>query len=222
MAVVAMVEPETAENTVPATTATTASRPGTWRISRSTPSMTLMARPVWNRISPISTNSGIGVSDRFITEATLLRTTCASPASPPRNSSAPTMLTATKVSATGMPISSSAVDPPSSSSAATCHVMAALAAERRFPPPCGEGLGVGGTPTSMFCNPPHPVPPPRGGGDAYTSEENVMTKPPSRRRHRIGARRPLGAGEAVHAEHELDGQQQEGRRAAAPASTTRA
>jgi hypothetical protein len=75
MAVVAMVEPEIAENTVPATTATTARRPGTWRIRRSTPSMTLVARPVWNRISPISTNSGIGVSEKFITETTLLRTT---------------------------------------------------------------------------------------------------------------------------------------------------
>ena len=75
-----------AENTVPATTATTASRPGTCLISRSTPSMTLMARPVWNSTSPISTNSGIGVSEKFITETTLLRTTWARPASPPRNS----------------------------------------------------------------------------------------------------------------------------------------
>ena len=79
MAVVAMVEPEIAENTVPATTATTASRPGTCRISRSTPSITLMARPVWNRTSPIRTNSGIGVSEKFITDTTLLRTTCARP-----------------------------------------------------------------------------------------------------------------------------------------------
>ena len=46
IAVVAMVEPEIAENTVPATTATTASRPGTCLIRRSTPSMTLIARPV--------------------------------------------------------------------------------------------------------------------------------------------------------------------------------
>ena len=46
MAVVAMVEPEMAENTVPATTATTAKRPGTRMMSRSTPSMTLKARPV--------------------------------------------------------------------------------------------------------------------------------------------------------------------------------
>ena len=52
-----------AENTVPATTATTASRPGTRRISRSMPSITFSARPVWNSTSPISTNSGIGVSE---------------------------------------------------------------------------------------------------------------------------------------------------------------
>ena len=73
IAVVAMVEPEIAENTVPATTATTASRPGTWRISRSMPSITLSARPVWNSTSPIRTNSGIGVSEKLITAATLLR-----------------------------------------------------------------------------------------------------------------------------------------------------
>ena len=46
IAVVAMVEPEMAENTVPATTATTANRPGTLLIKRSMPSMTLIARPV--------------------------------------------------------------------------------------------------------------------------------------------------------------------------------
>ena len=46
LAVVAMVEPEIAENTVPATTATTARRPGTCLIRRSTPSITLSARPV--------------------------------------------------------------------------------------------------------------------------------------------------------------------------------
>ena len=46
IAVVAIVDPEIAEKTVPATTATTASRPGTWRINRSTPSMTFSASPV--------------------------------------------------------------------------------------------------------------------------------------------------------------------------------
>ena len=75
IAVVAIVEPEIAEKTVPATIATTASRPGTWLISRSTPSMTFSARPVWNSTSPISTNSGIGVSEKLIAAATLLRAT---------------------------------------------------------------------------------------------------------------------------------------------------
>ena len=46
IAVVAMVEPEIALNTVPATTATTASLPGTCLITLSMPSMTLTARPV--------------------------------------------------------------------------------------------------------------------------------------------------------------------------------
>ena len=124
IAVVAMVEPEIAENTVPATTATTASRPGTWRMRRSTPSMTWMASPVWNRISPIRMKSGIGVSEKLITETTLLRTICVRPGSPPRNSQAPTMLMLTNESATGMPINSSTVDPPSSSSAESCQVMA--------------------------------------------------------------------------------------------------
>ena len=78
-----MVEPEIAENTVPATTATTARRPGTWRIRRSMPSITLTARPVWNSTSPISTKSGIGVSAKLITELTLLRASCAKPGSPP-------------------------------------------------------------------------------------------------------------------------------------------
>ena len=74
MAVVAMVDPEMAEKTVPATTATTAKRPGTRMMSRSTPSMTLKAKPVWNRISPISTKRGMGVREKAMTELTLLRT----------------------------------------------------------------------------------------------------------------------------------------------------
>src|SRR5829696_1279022 len=72
-----MVEPEMAENTVPATTATTASRPGTCAISRSTPSITLRARPVWNRTSPMRMKSGIGVREKLSTETTLLRAICA-------------------------------------------------------------------------------------------------------------------------------------------------
>ena len=80
---VAIVEPEIAENTVPDTTATTASRPGMRVISRSTPSITLSARPVWNRISPISTNSGIGVSENEVSEITLERASWLRPTSPP-------------------------------------------------------------------------------------------------------------------------------------------
>ena len=71
IAVVAMVEPEIAEKIVPATTATTASRPGTRRIRRSTPWMTSSASPVWNSTSPIRMNSGIGVSEKLSTEAAL-------------------------------------------------------------------------------------------------------------------------------------------------------
>jgi hypothetical protein len=75
IAVVAIVEPDIAEKIVPATTATTASRPGTWRISRSTPSMTFSASPVWNNTSPIKMNNGMGVSEKLIAAATLLRAT---------------------------------------------------------------------------------------------------------------------------------------------------
>src|SRR5215470_7897107 len=92
-------------------------------MSRSTPSMTLIARPVWKRTSPIRMNSGIGVREKLITDMMLLRTACPKPGSPPRNSQAPTMLIATKESATGMPINSRAVEPPNRSRAAICHVM---------------------------------------------------------------------------------------------------
>src|SRR5215468_1943307 len=102
-------------------------------------------------------NSGIGVSEKFITAALELRTSCASPASPPRNRMAPTRLMAMNENATGMPMNRSTVDPPSSSSAAICQ--------------------------DMWW--------PSGG------------------RHRVLARPVLGAGEAVHAEDELDGEQRE-------------
>src|SRR5882757_933936 len=118
-----MVEPEMAENTVPATTATTASRPGTWQTRRSMPSITFSASPVWKRISPISTNSGIGVSEKLITAAALLRSIWLSPASPPRNRIAPTMLIAMNENATGMPMKSNTVEPPSSSNAESCQDM---------------------------------------------------------------------------------------------------
>src|SRR6476659_1622667 len=123
IAVVAIVEPEIAEKIVPATIATTASRPGTWLISLSTPSMTFSARPVWNSTSPIKTNSGIGVSEKLIAAATLLRATCCSPASPPRNRIAPITLIAMNEIATGIPTNSRSVEPPRSSSAAICQDM---------------------------------------------------------------------------------------------------
>src|ERR1051325_10233237 len=66
-------------------------------------------------------NSGIGVSEKFITAALELRTSWARPASPPRNSIAPTRLMAMNEKATGMPMNSSTVDPPNSSSAGICQ-----------------------------------------------------------------------------------------------------
>ncbi len=84
MAVVAMVEPEMAEKTVPATTATTASLPGTRRMRRSIASIAFIATPVWNSTSPIKMKNGIGVREKFVIEATPLRTSWPKPASPPR------------------------------------------------------------------------------------------------------------------------------------------
>src|SRR5260221_7419988 len=129
-----MVEPEIAENTVPATTATTARRPGTCRIRCSTPSITLTARPVWNRTSPIRMNSGIGVSEKLATEPTLLRASCVSPASPPRNSHAPRRLITRNENATGRPRHSTAVNPPSINHTAASHYIALAGRHRAAAP----------------------------------------------------------------------------------------
>src|SRR5262249_20350328 len=102
-------------------------------------------------------NSGIGVSEKFITAALELRTSWAIPTSPPRNRMAPIRLMAMNENATGMPMNRSTVDPPSSRRAAIC-----------------QDIGR-----------------------------------PSGRRDRVLARPVLGAGEAVHAEDELDGEQRE-------------
>src|ERR1700731_2053147 len=71
----------------------------------------------------IRMNSGIGVSEKLVTLAALLRTSWASPGSPPRKRIAPIRLMAMNENATGMPMKSSTVDPPSSSSAAICQDM---------------------------------------------------------------------------------------------------
>src|SRR5947209_4345 len=107
-----MVEPEIAENTVPATMAMTESRPGTRRISSAKASIAFMATPVWNSTSPISTKNGIGVSEKLVTDCTALRESWARPGSPPRNSQAPTMFSARNENATGRPRPMTATRPP--------------------------------------------------------------------------------------------------------------
>ncbi len=62
-AVFAIDEPDRVANTVPPATATSASRPGTLAISFSTASIARTATPVWNNISPISTNMITGASE---------------------------------------------------------------------------------------------------------------------------------------------------------------
>src|SRR5690349_6567712 len=118
-----MVEPEIAEKMVPATTATTANRPGTWAIRRSTPSMTFTAMPVWNSTSPIRMKSGMGVNEKLAMEITLFRASCCTPTSPPSQIAAPAMFTAMKVNATGKPARSSSVEPPSINHAANCQLI---------------------------------------------------------------------------------------------------
>ena len=114
---VAIVEPEIAENTVPATTATTESRPGTRQMRRSMASIAFIATPVWNRTSPISTKNGIGVSEKLAIDATPLRIICTSPASLPSQIHAPTTLMPKKANAAGRPTANSAVKAPNRTAA---------------------------------------------------------------------------------------------------------
>jgi hypothetical protein len=65
----------------------------------------------------------MGVSENEVTELTLLRASCAKPGSPPMYSQAPMMLMVMKVNATGMPINSSTVEPPSISQAAMLQLV---------------------------------------------------------------------------------------------------
>ena len=58
-------------------------------MSRAMASIALIATPVWNSTSPISTKNGIGVSEKLVTEATALRASCDNPCSPPRNTKRP-------------------------------------------------------------------------------------------------------------------------------------
>jgi len=123
-AVLARVEPDSDENSVPPSTETTESRPGTREISRSTASMARAATPVWNSTSPMATNSGIGARVKLVIEAMALRASWLSPASPPRKTTAPTMLTPKKANATGTPIAISPTSRPSSISSADSQSMA--------------------------------------------------------------------------------------------------
>src|SRR5258706_123708 len=125
-----MVEPEIAENTVPATTATTASRPGTCRISRSTPSITFTASPVWTSTAPRRIKGGRGGRKSLATNRREWGATWTSPASPPRNSHAPSRLITRNENATGRPRNSSTVEPPSISHAAASHDMALAGRDR--------------------------------------------------------------------------------------------
>ena len=124
--------------------------------------MAFIATPVWNSTSPISTKKGMGVSEKLVTEATPLRTTCISPGSPPRKSSAPTRLTPRKAKATGRPRPSSTVSAPNtrachrsthqvsadhprparSCRAASSASQAEAQRRRHVDPPFGEGEGL--------------------------------------------------------------------------------
>src|SRR5262249_15331454 len=74
---------------------------------------------------------GIGVSEKLITAAALLRSIWLNPALPPRKRIAPTMLMAMKEKATGIPMKRSTVEPPSSRSEASCQDILASPSLRR-------------------------------------------------------------------------------------------
>ena len=140
MAVVATDDPDSDENTVPPTTDTTDRRPGSRAIRVSMASMALRATPVWNRISPISTNSGIGARMKLLKAAMALRASWLKPASPPRNRMAPTMLTPKKAKATGSPRAISVHKAPSIRNSAQTHSTAQIPCRGRSPaaaPPVG-------------------------------------------------------------------------------------
>src|SRR2546425_9285120 len=201
IAVVAMVEPEIAENTVPATTATTASRPGTWRIRCSTPSITFTASPVWNSTSPMRMKSGMGVSEKLATDPTELRANWTSPASPPRNSHAPSRLITRNENATGRPRNSSAVEPPSISHAAASHGMALSG---RDPVVARRALGE--------CQAAHAEQ--HLDGECEESDRQHAEQPPLRRHQRLdGHRARLEAGDrgagAVVGDEEARGETQD-------------
>src|SRR5712691_3583151 len=71
----------------------------------------------------MSMKSGIGVSEKLATDPTELRANWTKPASPPRNSHAPSRLITRNENATGRPRNSSSVEPPSISHAAASHDM---------------------------------------------------------------------------------------------------
>src|SRR5918997_4064080 len=131
-AVVAIVEPEIAENTVPATMAMTDSRPGTRRMSSAKASIALRATPVWNDTSPIRMKNGIGVSEKLVTDWIALRASCGRPGSPPRNKSAPTMLMAKNPNATESPRLISATRPPNSRKLAATQLIRRSSDRCRF------------------------------------------------------------------------------------------
>jgi hypothetical protein len=98
---VAIVEPDNAEKIVPPLTATTDRRPGTARIRRSMASMARKAMPLRSRMSPITRNSGTGARLKLAIDAIEPRMNDMMPFSPPRKTTAPTMLVRKNAKATG-------------------------------------------------------------------------------------------------------------------------
>ena len=99
-----MLEPDSEANTVPEVIATSDRRPGTPAMARSIARMACVASPVASRISPISTNSGIGTSTKLPMASVALSARSFRPAAPPRMNHAPARLIAKKAKATGTPI----------------------------------------------------------------------------------------------------------------------
>ena len=110
-AVLAMVEPERLENTVPDNIVSTESRPGRRPSSLSSTSIALKATRECHSTSPISTNSGTGSSVKVLTELNMLRVSVWKDRPPPCSTSTPSMLMMMKANATGIPTASRIMAP---------------------------------------------------------------------------------------------------------------
>ena len=122
IAVLAIVEPDSEENTVPPTIDTIERRPGTREIILSMAPIALNATPVCSKISPISKNRAIGASPKFIALLNSIAINT-NPISPLINKKVPKTFAAKKAKATGKPRNIATQTVPSINNRAKYHSM---------------------------------------------------------------------------------------------------